>query len=175
MRRILEYGLVFIALIMLQVFLFDNLNVSVYFYPMIYVGFILVLPMNINPALLLFLSLLTGVTMDLFAGTYGLNAIACLAAGFVRPVLLNMTVGKDVARDGGLPLPLNVGRGKWFRYALLLIAVHCLVFFFFEAMTFRYVWFTLARALCSIVLTTVIIWFLAYLFPYGKQNSVRLR
>lgn len=170
MSRILEYGLIFVVLILLQVFLFDNLNLSIYLYIMVYVGFILVLPMNINPTLLLLLCFATGVTMDFFTGTYGLHTIASLATGFVRPLVLNITVGKDVVRDGGMPLPLSVGRGKWIKYAVLLIAVHCLVFFLFEAMTFRYLWFTLARAAGSILSTTIIIWFLAYLFPYGRHS-----
>lgn len=175
MRRWIDYGFVFVVLVLLQIFLFDNLNISIYVYPIIYIGFIIILPMNINSALLLFLGFLTGLVVDFFSGTYGLNTIACVATCFVRPAVLNLTIGKDAARDGGMLLPLSVGRAKWFRYALILVLVHCLVFFFFEAMTFRYIWFTLARTACSVVLTTVLIWFLAYLFPYGKQNSVSLR
>lgn len=171
MRRILEYVALFLVLTLLQVFLFDNLNISMYLYPLVYVGFILTLPMNINHAALLLLSLFTGVFVDLFAGTYGLNTIASLATGFFRPFVLNVTLGKDVVREGGMPLPLTVGRTSWFRYAVILISIHCLVFFLFEALTFKYIWFTLLRAAGSIASTTLIIWFLAMLFPVGKHKS----
>lgn len=170
MRNVIEYGLLFVALVLLQVFLFDNLNFSIYLYPLIYVGFILLLPMNINSTVLLLLSFLIGVTVDFLSGMNGLHTIASLATGFVRPIVLNLTIGKDASREGGMPLPLTIGRGKWLRYAVVLVSIHCLLFFFFEIISFRYFWFTLLRTFGSILTTTLLLWFLASLFPARQQH-----
>ena len=110
MHKIAEYGLIFIVSVLLQVFLFDNLTVSPYLYPLVYAGCIILLPANIDRALLLILSFALGLSVDLLSGMAGLNTIAATATGFLRPALFSLTVGKDAAREGFMPLPLNTGR-----------------------------------------------------------------
>lgn len=101
----------------------------------------------------------------------GLNTIAATATGFLRPALFSLTVGKDAAREGFMPLPLNTGRTKWLRYAAATLAVHCTVFFLFEAMTFKYFGFTLLRIAGSTVTTTLLVWFAASLLPTGRSHG----
>ena len=173
MRNFLIYTIVFILLILMQVFLFDNLNISVYLSPLVYVGFIILLPMNMKPVAILGLGLLTGIVMDILSGLGGLHTIATLATAFLRPLAVNITIGKDMARDGGIPVPLNVGAGTWLQYAALLVGVHCVVFFLFEALTFHYFGFTLLRIIVSALATLLVIWFFAALFPTGGGKAVR--
>ena len=156
---------------LLQVFLFDNLTVSPYLYPLVYAGCIILLPANIDRALLLILSFALGLSVDLLSGMAGLNTIAATATGFLRPALFSLTVGKDAAREGFMPLPLNTGRTKWLRYAAATLAVHCTVFFLFEAMTFKYFGFTLLRIAGSTVTTTLLVWFAASLLPTGRSHG----
>lgn len=173
MHRTAEYSLIFASTVLLQVMLFDNLNISPYLYPLIYIGFILLLPTHMNRAAALLLAFAAGCTVDLLSGTPGLNTIASLASGFVRPAALNLTIGRDAARENVMPLPLTVGRNKWLHYALLIISVHCLVFFFFEAASFRHAGFTILRSLGSIASTTILIWFAAALLPAGRRSGVQ--
>ena len=107
MYRTLEYTILFVVMALLQVFLFSRIGVSVYIHPLAYVAFIILLPMEIAPLLLLTLGLLMGVTMDVFMGTAGINTIATLFVAFCRPTLLNLLAGKDEVKDGGIP---NVNR-----------------------------------------------------------------
>lgn len=60
MYRTLPYVALFAVSALLQVFLFDNLAISVYLNPLIYVAFIILLPLDIPPVVLLLLGLLTG-------------------------------------------------------------------------------------------------------------------
>ena len=163
MPRTARYIIIFLTAVLLQVLLFDNLNLSPYVFPLVYVAFIIWLPTNINHAVLILLSMVLGISIDLLSGIPGLNTIAALASGFIRPAAVNIAIGKDFARDNIMPLPYNIGNGKWLRYALLIIVVHCLIFFFFEAASFRYAGFTLLRALGSIVSTTLLVWITALL------------
>ena len=70
-----------------------------------------------------------------------------------------------------MPLPLNTGRTKWLRYAAATLALHCTVFFLFEAMTFKYFGFTLLRIAGSTVTTTLLVWFAASLLPTGRSHG----
>ena len=71
MHRVVEYTLMFLVLVLLQVFLFDNLNLSPYLYPLVYVGFIILLPVGLHPAWTLLLGFLVGAVTDLLSGTPG--------------------------------------------------------------------------------------------------------
>lgn len=170
-KTVFEYIIFFVVLVLLQVFLFDNINLSIYISPLVYVAFIVMLPLNINHALLLLLGLVTGVAMDFFTGMGGLNTIACLATSFLRPAVLNLTIGKEVVREGGAPLPRDLGMGRWLRYVSLLVLVHCIVFFGFEAMTLHYIVFTLLRMVCSAAVTIVLVWFTGMLYPGKSQHA----
>ena len=74
-----------------------------------------------------------------------------------------------------MPLPVGVGRGRWLRYTAVLVLVHCTIYFFFEAASFRYVWYTLLRILGSAVSTILLIFFTASFLPAGKTDGMSVR
>ena len=49
MHRTLPYLALFAAVVLLQVFLFDNLSISIYLNPLVYVAFIALLPLDTPP------------------------------------------------------------------------------------------------------------------------------
>ena len=124
MYRTLEYTILFVVMALLQVFLFSRIGVSVYIHPLAYVAFIILLPMEIAPLLLLTLGLLMGVTMDVFMGTAGINTIATLFVAFCRPTLLNLLAGKDEVKDGGIPNVNRLGIKKFIKYASFMVLLH---------------------------------------------------
>ncbi|HBX90150.1 MAG TPA: rod shape-determining protein MreD, partial [Alistipes sp.] len=73
MYRTYPYAILFVTTALLQVFLFDNLSLSLYFDPLVYLSFIVLLPLDIAPVVLLGAGLATGVGMDMAMGTAGIN------------------------------------------------------------------------------------------------------
>ena len=65
MHRTLPYISLFVVTVLLQVFLFDNLSISIYLNPLVYVAFVALLPLDTPPVVLLASGLAMGVTMDL--------------------------------------------------------------------------------------------------------------
>ena len=145
MYRTLEYTILFVVMALLQVFLFSRIGVSVYIHPLAYVAFIILLPMEIAPLLLLTLGLLMGVTMDVFMGTAGINTIATLFVAFCRPTLLNLLAGKDEVKDGGIPNVNRLGIKKFIKYASFMVLLHSTVFFIFETLSLHFFYLTLLR------------------------------
>lgn len=82
MYRLLEYGILFFVMVILQVFLFSRIGISIYVNPLVYIAFLILLPMEIAGALLLVLGMVLGMTVDFFMGTAGINTIATLFAAF---------------------------------------------------------------------------------------------
>ena len=170
MHRLLQYILLFLAVVALQIFLFDNLQLSLYVHPFVYLAFVLLLPMEIKGYLLLLLALLVGATIDLFSGMPAVNTIATVFIAFCRPTVLRLFVGKDVLEDGGIPNVRKLGVGKFLRYAFVLILLHSFVFFVLETMTLTGFGYTALRIGISAVCTTIVVYFCQLLF---KSNSSR--
>ena len=57
MYRTVPYIVLFLILALLQIFLFDNLSISIYLCPLVYIGFIVLLPIDAPPVAVLFLAL----------------------------------------------------------------------------------------------------------------------
>ena len=53
MHRTLPYISLFVVTVLLQVFLFDNLSISIYLNPLVYVAFVALLPLDTPPVALL--------------------------------------------------------------------------------------------------------------------------
>ena len=68
MHRTLPYISLFVVTVLLQVFLFDNLSISIYLNPLVYVAFVALLPLDTPPVALLASGLAMGVTMDFAMG-----------------------------------------------------------------------------------------------------------
>ena len=85
MQKNLTYAGAFLALVLLQIFLVDNISLSVYFHPLIYVAFIIMLPLDTPPVWMVVWSALLGLMVDVMTGMGGLNVFASTATGFLRP------------------------------------------------------------------------------------------
>lgn len=168
MQRILEYILLFVIVVALQVFFFDNLQLSLYIRPFVYLAFLILLPMESKGYLLLLLGLLTGFTMDLFMGTPAVNTIATVFIAFCRPTLLRLFVGKEIIEEGGIPTVRKIGMGKFIRYSLAVILLHSILFFTLETMTTTGIAFTLLRIVASTLCTAIAVFFCQLLFVVQK-------
>ena len=134
-NSVLRFGLIFILLVLAQVFLFNNIQFSGYVNPYVYIMFILLLPAEIPAALLLFLSFGVGLTIDFFSGSAGMHAFASTFAAFVRPFVLRSISPRDGYSPGAQPAMINYGFRWFLLYAAIIVAVHHTALFFIE--TFR--------------------------------------
>lgn len=164
MYRTLPYPALFVVLALVQVFLFDNLQVSIYFTPLVYVAFVALLPLDTPPVVMLGAGLAMGVTMDWTMGTAGLNTIATLPVAFVRPALLRMIYTRDDVRDEGVPCVQRLGGGVFLTYLILLVLVHHSLFFVLESLSWKHLLQTLLRIGVSSAVSVAFLWLVARLF-----------
>ncbi len=170
MQKVTEYSIFFAVLLLLQVFLFDNISISIYAAPLVYVALLVMLPFNTPHGLLVFIGFAVGIILDFFTGGGGLNTIAATFTGFIRPVVLNITMGRDFWREvGGTLTRGEIRSGRWLRYSALLVMLHCAVYFMFEALTWRYFGYTLLKIALSGMVTMIIVWFIGIIYPFNKK------
>lgn len=156
-KSIIRYAIWFVILILLQLVVFNNLQLSGYINPYIYVMFILILPYEISGWLLLIIGFLTGLTVDTFMNTFGMHSSATLLMAFLRPYVLTLFTDREDINQKGSP-SMKINGFVWFlKYSIALIFMHHLSLFFIESFTFTSFFHTLWRVILSTLITTIFI------------------
>lgn len=168
----MRYILLFLTAAALQLFVFDTVNLGTYVNPLVYVAFVLLLPMNAPAIAVLAAGFGLGVFMDIFTGTGGIHTIATLFISYVRLPILNLMVGKEYVIEGGIPSPKSLGRGKFMRYASIIVFAQCLIFFTLEAMNWHYFHLVLLKVVVSGAVTLLFVWLISMLFTTGERKKV---
>lgn len=171
MQRAIGYTIYFITMVLLQAFVFNNLNLSVYIYPLVCTSFVMLLPIQTPHIATLMLGLVTGITLDAVSGTAGLHTIASLFTAFCRPLLLRLSIGREEANEGGIPNADGLGTGPFLRYSSVFIFLHCFVFFAFEGLSWEYFHLTLLRIVLSTAVTIPLVYLAQMLLIPGYQRK----
>lgn len=147
----------FFLLIATQVFLLKNIGYYNLSIPYLYILFILLLPFGIPNWLLFFLAFSTGITIDVFYDTLGLNAAACTVMAFIRIIYISITVQRD-GYDNEPEPSLGIMGFRWFiLYSTILTISHHFILFTFENFKFGELGYTLIRVLLSSIFTVTLI------------------
>jgi rod shape-determining protein MreD len=162
----------FIAILLLQILVVNNIELSSYINPYIYVVFILMLPVSIKPWQIVVISFLTGATMDAFSSTPGLHIAACNFMGYMRIHYLKVTTTKEDIEGRIIPSISQKGV-VWFTvYGFVMIFLHHLLLFFLEIYGFHEFFSTLLRVFFSTLVTLLLIIVGQLLFyRSGKSNG----
>jgi len=160
----LKYVWQFVLLCLLQVLVFNNLNLGGYVNPFPYIYLILILPISIGRIQLLLIGFLLGLTVDVFSNTGGLHAAATTLIAFYRPLYLKAQSPREGYELTAIPHIKVFGLAWFIPYALLIVLIHHVTLFYLEAFRFADFFHTLLRTLLSSVLTMAIIVFIEYMF-----------
>lgn len=156
-RNILSYGFVFILLVLVQVWILNNIQLSGYINPYLYIMFLLILPFGTSFWLLIPAGFLLGITVDMFMHTPGLHAAAAVFAAFVRPGVLSLIAPGDGYDSSQRPHITNMGIGWYLRYVIIMVLLHHAVLFYLEVFRLTDFFYTLARVLLSSLFTVLLI------------------
>lgn len=164
MQKYILYAVALLTLVLLQIFLVDNIALGLYFHPLIYTAFIIMLPLDLKHVWVMLLATLMGLTIDLLTGMGGLNIIASTAIGFMRPMLLNAAVGHNTATDDTMPTLRRLQAKNLAWYISLMVVVHSLIYFLLETMSLSNLHHTMLRLVVSDVVAIVMVWYIVKLF-----------
>lgn len=165
-------ALLLVIMIAAQVLIFNNIQISGFINPYIYVLFILTLPFGTSTAVAMVLGFVVGIIIDIFCNTIGMHAAACVAMAYARFYVLRFMAQREEYKVDELPTVRSYGN-RWFLiYSLSLVAVHHIVLFFAEQFDTLFFGPTLLRLLLSIVATTVLVYVIQFLLPIeGSAKS----
>lgn len=139
------------VLILLQVLVFNYVNIAGYATPLLYVLFILKLDSSVSRNSLLIWGFVLGFIMDMFCDTLGMHTSITVLIAFVRPYFLNLFKSSDI--EGNIiPSFTSMGAVPFMKYVLYLIFIHHTLFYAVEYFSFS-IFEIIFTAICSVVST----------------------
>lgn len=149
MKQSLTNILRFVLLVFIQVAILNNIQISGFINPYVYVLFVLLLPFETPNWLLLLLSFFLGLSIDIFSNTLGMHASASVFMAYLRPYVLNYLSLREGYEQGTRPGVFHYGFAWFFKYCIALVLAHHSFLFFIEVFSFSSFSETLVRILFS--------------------------
>lgn len=157
----------FVALILAQVLIFDNIHLFGFINPYVYLLFLVLFPVRVNTMQFLFIGFLLGLTMDFFSDTGGIHAAACLVVAYLRPVFLRFSFGISIEYNS--VKISNTPVGGRLTYITLVVLTHHLVLFFLEIFSLKHTLFIIKTVLFSSIFTILLSLVLMVIFSTKKR------
>jgi hypothetical protein len=160
----------FFLYLLYQVLILQNVVLFHTAFCFLYVGYLLVLPVETNPLTLMGIGFLMGFSVDLFYNSLGLHSLACVLIMYLRNYWLNNLTPQGGYDSNDTP-SLALNGIQWFVvYATPMVLLHHGVLFFAEAGGFGMFWFTTLKILSSTLFTLLAILIAQFLFPGRRQR-----
>lgn len=157
----------FIALLAVQVIVFNRLNLFGFINPYPYILFILLFPVNGNKAVLLLSSFFLGLSVDMFLNTGGPHSVACVVLAYIRPTIFKFSFGVSYEYQ---TIKINDRLSpERFSFIFICVILHHLLLFLLEMFRFSLVGSALLNTLYATLFTIVICIITIYLIKPGKQ------
>ncbi|MGC3977049.1 MAG: rod shape-determining protein MreD [Paludibacteraceae bacterium] len=156
MQLVLQLIFRFIILVLVQIFVLDNIQFLGYINPMIYVLFILSLPVKFPYWLSLLLAFVLGATIDVFSNTLGMHIFATVFLAFIRVPVTNIIIRTEEGVNF-VPTFKSFGVANYIKYIVICVLMHHIGLFFIESFSLQGILFTLIKVLVSSAVTIAII------------------
>lgn len=156
-KSILNLIIIFLVLVTTQVVVFNNIclfNVAI---PIIFIYFIIRLPLSININIVMTIAFITGLIIDIFSDTQGVHALSCTLTSFVKRNILRLYITRDDDITDGEVTIRTIGFVVYFKYLLTIVLLYCTLVFCIEAFTFFNILQLFLRIICSTILSFLLI------------------
>ena len=169
-RNLVIYPFQFVFFVLVQVLILNNVQLSGFINPYLYIIFLLWLPLETPKWLLLVVGFLLGISVDIFSNTLGMHTSATLFLAFCRPYILQVLAPREGYEVNQKPGIKDFGLGRFLGYAGILTLLHHLFLFYVEVFRFTDFFSTLSRVLLSSIFTLVLIVIVQF-FNYNAEDK----
>jgi rod shape-determining protein MreD len=147
----------FIILVFAQVLIFNNMEISGYINPYVYILFIILLPFETPPAVTLIWGFALGFTIDIFTETIGMHTASTVFIAFIRPFILSIFAPREGYEKGTNP-GINYYGLTWFiKYTFVIVFAHHFMLFYIEMFSIHDFFTTFLRVILSALFSITLI------------------
>ncbi len=154
-NEVISNSVRFLALLLLQVLLLNNIALFGYIVPFLYVIYILRFPVSGNRTVLLLSSFLLGLLVDVFSNTGGVHAVASVCMAYSRPFFLKTSFG--ISYEYNVVKIIEMPLGGIITYVLGAVLVHHSVLFCLEIFSTDHLLLILKSTLFSVGFSSLLI------------------
>jgi len=160
----------FFVYFLVQVFVLKNLVLFDTAFCLLYVFYILLLPLELKSIPLMLIAFALGLGIDIFYDTLGFHTASLVAIAFVRNTWINAIIPTGGYDENVQPSVLNMGIGWYLTYSLPLLLLHHFIFFYIDSLGKGLYLPIVKRALSSVVLVWVLGIMVQMLFYKGRRG-----
>ena len=146
----------YIVVMILQVLLFNQLQLLGVCHPYVYLLCLLMMPITLPHNVEMLIGAVVGLMMDIFCNSLGIHTASCILVMFIRPYLLGALVNEKDRLNEQISLR-SIGFEAFLKYIVILVVVHHLVVFALAAWSWSHFGFVLLETLVSSLLTILLI------------------
>ena len=146
----------YIGVMLLQVFLFDQLQFFGLCHPYIYVLCLLMMPITLRSSADMCIGAFAGLVMDMFSNSLGIHMAACVLIMFLRRYLLGFLVNEHDRLNEQISLRA-VGMIALLEYTVILVLLHHGLIFLLSAWSWHYIGTVILETLISSIVTVSVI------------------
>ena len=170
-KTVIQFIVLFVAMVLLQL-VCNKIVLWGIAMPVVFIYLILRLPVNLHDGWVLTIAFFTGLLLDIFSNTPGMNALACTIMAMMRRPVFNLFVSRE--NDMNIPIPSvdSMGVSDYFKYMATLVTGYCALIFIIQAFSLHNFVLTLARIAGSSVLSVIIIFGLDSLVSTRREKRL---
>lgn len=136
MNSIIRYLVFGFTILIVQVFLFNQVEIGwgaqIFALPLL----IMMLPFNLSVFLLMLIAFLIGITVDSFSNTYGLHASSLVLTAYLRPIFFGFFCPREGYDPLKFPNVQDMGFAWYFIIYAPIMFIH--LFWFYSIEIFRF-------------------------------------
>lgn len=156
-KTFLSFLLLFVVLVLAQVTIFNHIWLFGMAMPLVFIYFIISLPVTTSANWMLTLGFITGLTVDVFSNTAGLNALSCAILAGLRHPILRLYLPREEDMTNPVPSIRSTGVATYAKYILTMTITYCIVYFVIDSAGFFNIGTMSLRILASSILTFMLI------------------
>ena len=167
MNKPFNMATLFIMLLLLQVFVLNNILFLDSINPYLYIVFVFLYPLKTNRIPFLFYSFSLGILVDFFSDSGGIHAFSTLSIAYIRLFFVRIYFRKIEADFSFFKLK-SESFGKVFNYTVTLTIIHHLILFSFANFSFQNLSNVLLNTLFSSFFTLTLYFLGTYIFTKSE-------
>lgn len=146
----------FIVVMVLQILLFNQLQLWGVCHPYVYVLCLLMMPITLPHSVDMVIGAVVGLVMDVCCNSLGIHTASCILVMFLRPYLIAAFVNEKERLTEQISIR-TIGFEAFIKYAVLIVMIHHLAVFMLAAWSWSHIGFVLAETVVSSMMTLLLI------------------
>ena len=155
-KTILQFALLYVIMVLVQV-ICNHICIFGVAIPLIYIYFIVRLPINLSVNWAMTFAFLLGLTIDIFNNTQGMNALACTVTAALRRPVFSLYFAREDDLANPIPSIRTLGSGIYIKYLLSIVLLFNILLFLIQSFTLADIRITILRIIASTILTTFLL------------------